>query len=159
MSESDWEKKKRLFAAVLDVPPEKRKIFLREHCGSDSLLHADLEKLLAAHSTGESFIEKPAFKIKSSFAELNLTGKQFGHYRIIREIGRGGMGTVFLAERSDGEFNQRVALKIVRQTILDRESERRFRRERQILASLNHPNIAQLYDGGVAVDSGEPYPR
>ena len=83
-------------------------------------------------------------------------GKQFGHYRIIREIGRGGMGAVFLAERTDGEFDQKVALKIVRRSFADPEIARRFRQERQILASLNHPNIAKLLDGGVSSD-GEPF--
>ena len=156
MPETSWEKKKRIFAAVLDVPQEKRARFLDENCGSNVELRKDIEKLLAAHSTNESFIEKPAFQIASNLVESNLNGKQFGHYRIIKEVGRGGMGAVFLAERSDGAFEQKVALKIVRQTILDAETEKRFRRERQILASLNHPNIARLLDGGVS-DAGEPF--
>ncbi|MCV4784391.1 protein kinase, partial [Escherichia coli] len=79
-----------------------------------------------------------------------------GPYRIVREIGRGGMGTVFLAERTDGEFNQRVALKIIRQSVTDKIAVERFRRERELLAGLSHPNIARLLDGGVS-ESGEPY--
>ena len=79
-----------------------------------------------------------------------------GHYRVVREIGRGGMGTVFLAKRDDGEFQQEVAIKVVSSAFLGRESLRRFRQERQILAGLNHPNIARLLDGGVT-DDGLPF--
>ncbi len=91
-----------------------------------------------------------------SESDTDISGKLFGHYKIIREIGRGGMGAVFFAERADGEFEQQVALKIVRQTIIDSDTKNQFRRERQILASLNHPNIAKLLDGGVSVQ-GEPF--
>ncbi|HEX8266978.1 MAG TPA: protein kinase [Pyrinomonadaceae bacterium] len=156
MSESNWNKKKEIFIAVLDVPETRRADFLDENCGNNTELRKEVEKLLDAHSTNESFIEKPAFQIAPAVADERLSGKQFGHYKIIREIGRGGMGAVFLAERSDGAFKQQVALKIVRQTILDSETEKRFLRERQILASLNHPNIARLLDGGVS-ESGEPF--
>jgi len=156
MSESNWNKKKEIFIAVLDVPETRRADFLNENCGNNTELRKEVEKLLDAHSTNESFIEKPAFQIAPAFTDERLSGKQFGHYKIIREIGRGGMGAVFLAERSDGAFQQQVALKIVRQTILDSETEKRFLRERQILASLNHPNIARLLDGGVS-ESGEPF--
>lgn len=83
-------------------------------------------------------------------------GQTIGHYRIIREIGRGGMGAVFLAERADGAFEQDVALKVVRYSFPDSELTRRFSRERQIPASLNHPNIARLLDGGVSA-SHEPF--
>ncbi|HEX9929697.1 MAG TPA: protein kinase [Pyrinomonadaceae bacterium] len=156
MSESNWNKKKEIFIAVLDVPETRRADFLDENCGNNTELRKEVEKLLDAHSTNESFIEKPAFQIAPTFTDERLSGKQFGHYKIIREIGRGGMGAVFLAERSDGAFKQQVALKIVRQTILDSKTEKRFLRERQILASLNHPNIARLLDGGVS-ESGEPF--
>ncbi|MDQ4120797.1 MAG: serine/threonine-protein kinase [Acidobacteriota bacterium] len=156
MSESNWDKKKKIFFAALDMPQTARASFLHQNCGNDADLKNEVEKLLAAHSTNETFIEKPAFQIAATFADKHLKGKQFGNYQIIREIGRGGMGAVFLAERNDGAFKQQVALKIVRQTILDSETEKRFRRERQILASLNHPNIARLLDGGVS-ESGEPF--
>lgn len=85
-----------------------------------------------------------------------MTGIQFGNYRIVREIGHGGMGTVFLARRDDGEFDQDVALKIVRRSVADSRIIEHFRRERQILAGLNHPNIAALHDGGIS-DRGEPF--
>ncbi|HEX8685716.1 MAG TPA: serine/threonine-protein kinase, partial [Pyrinomonadaceae bacterium] len=107
------------------------------------------------------FIEVPALSLAAEWLARGAgadvaQGQRVGAYRIIREIGRGGMGAVFLAERSDGEFRQEAALKVVRRSFADSELKRRFRQERQILASLNHPNIARLLDGGVSAD-GEPY--
>ena len=86
-----------------------------------------------------------------------LDDRRIGAYRLVREIGRGGMSRVFLAERADGEFEQRVALKVLRPGLDSEIDLERFRAERQILASLNHPNIARLLDGGVS-DDGLPYP-
>lgn len=97
----------------------------------------------------------PADFFPASDQRLKIS-KTFGKYRIVKEIGRGGMGAVFLAERADGEFKQQVALKIIRQSITDRETESRFRRERELLAGLSHPNIAHLIDGGVS-QTGEPF--
>ncbi|MGI8640223.1 MAG: protein kinase domain-containing protein [Pyrinomonadaceae bacterium] len=105
----------------------------------------------------EDFIENPAFEAASVFqSDANQTEKHFGNYKIVREIGRGGMGAVFLAERDDGEFYQQVALKVLSQALPDKEIIRYFKREREILASLNHPLIARLLDGGVTAD-GLPY--
>ena len=124
----------------------------------DAQLYDEINSLLEAHDETENLIEKNVVGIAdlTDSTRVDFAGKQFGNYRIIREIGCGGMGAVFLAERWDGEFEQQVALKIIRQSFADNELERRFRRERQILASLNHPNIAQLHDGGVS-DAGEPF--
>lgn len=158
MKNQEWEKIKDIFAEVLEQPADFRADWLRETCGADLKLFDEINSLLAAHGETENLIERNAFDIADStaFTREDLAGKQFGNYRIIREIGRGGMGTVFLAERWDGEFEQQVALKIIRQSFADQELEKRFRRERQILASLNHPNIAQLHDGGVS-EAGEPF--
>jgi serine/threonine protein kinase len=158
MKNQDWEKIKDLFAEVLEQPKNSRADWLREACGADARLFDEINSLLAAHDETENLIEKNAFDIAGGTAlnREDFAGKQFGNYRIIREIGRGGMGAVFLAERWDGEFEQQVALKIIRQSFADKELEKRFRRERQILASLNHPNIAQLHDGGVS-EAGEPF--
>ena len=158
MKHQDWEKIKDLFAAALEQPKDSRAGWLREACGADGRLFDEINSLLAAHDETENLIERNAFDIADKVASKreDFAGKQFGNYRIIREIGRGGMGTVFLAERWGGEFEQQVALKIIRQSFADKELEKRFRRERQILASLNHPNIAQLHDGGVS-DAGEPF--
>lgn len=158
MQERDWDRIKEVFALAVEQPTEKRKKILHEVCGNDSELQAEVESLLAASDESSPLIERNEYNLASVFNSSGAAykGKEFGHYRIIQEIGRGGMGTVFLAERSDGAFEQKVALKIVRRSFADEEIARRFRRERQILASLNHPNIARLLDGGVSND-GEPF--
>jgi serine/threonine protein kinase len=158
MNPADWQRVKEIFADALEQPASLRARFLQEACGNDFDLREEVESLLKSNDEDEHIIEKNALNFSQVFKSNggNYKGKQFGHYKILREIGRGGMGAVFLAERTDGEFQQQVALKIVRQTIADSELERRVRRERQILASLNHPNIASLHDGGVS-ENGEPY--
>jgi len=154
----EWQRVKDVFAAALEQPASRRAGVVRAALEGDPRLMAEVQSLLAAHDESVLIVETDAFDLAG---RLNVTttqfeGRQFGNYRIVREIGRGGMGAVFLAERSDGQFHQQVALKIIRFTLADAELERRFRRERQILASLNHPNIARLLDGGVS-DAGEPF--
>lgn len=159
MQQQDRQKLKDLFSLALERPEEQRPDFLRDACGGDAALRRELESLLAAHQDPRPFIERDDFAAASLFGARSgagYEGKQLGHYRIVGEIGRGGMGAVFLAERADGEFTQRVALKVVRRGFADPELARRFRRERQILASLSHENIARLLDGGVSED-GEPF--
>ena len=159
METKEWRQVKDVFFEVLEKPQAARADFLREVCGDDSDLRAEVENLLAAHFESESFIENPAFEVASVFKQndaANPAEKHFGNYKIVREIGAGGMGAVFLAERSDGEFSQQVAVKIIRQSIADKQIINRFKRERQILASLNHPNIARLLDGGITPD-GLPF--
>ncbi len=159
METNEWRRVKDIFFEVLEKPQAARADFLREVCAADSDLRAEVENLLAAHFESESFIENPAFEVASVFKQKdanNQTEKHFGNYKIIREIGAGGMGAVFLAERSDGEFEQQVAVKIIRQSLADKQLINRFKRERQILASLNHPNIAKLLDGGITPD-GLPF--
>ncbi|MDQ4120823.1 MAG: serine/threonine-protein kinase [Acidobacteriota bacterium] len=155
-----WKKVEEAVIEASELSGDERERWLAEFCGNDAELRAEIDSLLAFEDEAESFLERSAdsyaAKILPDGEEPQIDGKQFGRYRILREIGRGGMGAVFLAERTDGEFEQQVALKIVRQTVFDPESERRFRRERQILASLNHPNIARLLDGGVS-ENGEPF--
>ncbi len=149
----NWQNVKEIFLAALEKTDGEREEFLSEI--SDEEIRAEVESLLTSHEEIDDFIETPAFEIGEIFAS-NPTEKHFGNYKIIREIGAGGMGAVFLAERDDGEFSQQVAIKIIRQTVADSELINRFRRERQILANLNHPNIAKLLDGGVSAN-GEPF--
>ncbi len=157
MHADNWQKVKRLFASALEQAANQRTAFLDQHC-DDEFIRSEVESLLAASDDPDCIIEKNAIDLSSAFPVTTnqLEGKQFGSYRIIREIGSGGMGAVFLAERSDGQFQQQVALKIIRQSLIDAEIERHFKRERQILASLSHQNIARLLDGGVSA-SGEPF--
>lgn len=157
MASVDLDKVKQVFASALDVEPADRDAFLDEACGGNAPLRNEIESWLASYAEADDFIETSAFSKEALFENGTAGhGRQFGNYRIFREIGRGGMGAVFLAERSDGEFEHLVALKIVRQSIAEVSVIERFRQERQILASLNHPNIAKLLDGGVT-ESGEPY--
>ena len=156
MQTEEWEKVKDVFTAVVELPVAERLTFLAESCGDDHALRSEVESLLAAHEEPQNLLEQHTIDIATRMQtdDHNYFGRRFGSYSILREIGRGGMGAVFLAERADGEFQQQVALKIIRPNFADGELEKHFRRERQILASLNHPNIAKLIDGGVS-ETGE----
>lgn len=152
---NDWNKVKDIFGRVVELPTAERAEFLLAECGADAELRAEVKSLLAANDDDEHDLDKAGLDLHRVFANektANLMNRRFGNYRVIREIARGGMGAVFLAERDDGEFQQQVALKIIRQSLPDSRLESSFRRERQILAQLVHPNIARLLDGGVAAD-------
>jgi serine/threonine-protein kinase len=156
MQPEQWERVKEVFTTALDLPIAERTAFLEKSCGDDGVVRGEVESLLAAHEEPKNVLEQHSYDLASQLHtdDKKYLGKRFGAYRILREIGRGGMGSVFLAARADGEFEQQVALKIIRQSFADAELERHFRRERQILASLNHPHIAKLIDGGVS-ETGE----
>lgn len=158
MRSEEWQKVEKLLDAALELPPEERHKFLDERAASAPELRREVESLLTCEEQTGGFLGAPAMAFSADFFDdrEERAGQTISHYRIIREIGRGGMGAVFLAARADGAFRQQVALKIIRQSFADSELERRFQRERQILASLNHPNIARLLDGGVSA-SGEPF--
>ena len=153
-----WKQVKDIFSEIVDLPPSERKNKLDVACNGNNDLRVEIVALLSANGEVENFIEAPAFAVPDALPidTGSAENKLIGQYRIVREIGRGGMGTVFLATRADGEFQQEVAIKVVSSAFLGRESIRRFRQERQILAGLNHPNIARLLDGGVT-DDGLPY--
>ena len=136
-----------LFEAALDVPGDERSGWLRAACGADGELREQVKALLDAHDVAER-----VFESEPSPRPV----RRIGPYRVVRELGRGGMGVVYLAERDDGHFRRRVAIKLLRGSPDGEELHRRFRAERQILASLEHPNIAQLLDGGVT-DGELPY--
>ena len=158
MTDLNWQKVKDLFAMAIEQPADLRRQFLKSHCGEDGALLNEVLSLIDASSESDNVIENNIIDLaaKIGASETDLVDQHFGSYRIIREIGSGGMGTVFLAERDDGEFSRQVALKIVRQSVADREIIARFISERQILANLHHPNIAVLLDGGVS-ERGEPF--
>ncbi len=157
MDARNWQRLKAIFTRVVEAPADDREALIASLCDGDDGLRAEVESLLAAHDdTKGPLADNGAEGMAAWFAGPSVAGRRFGPYRIVREIGRGGMGAVFLAERADGEFERQVALKIVGRSWAWSDLARRFRRERQILASLNHPNIAHLLDGGVS-DEGEPY--
>jgi serine/threonine-protein kinase len=147
----------KLLDGALDLPSEDRASFLRERCGADTALLERLQKLLALADSRAGFLDRPAVRIEPwspDSAPDQLASPQVGQFRLVRRLGAGGMGEVFLAERTEGGFRQRVALKILRPEVGG--SLERFNAERQILAALDHPGIARLYDGGLSAD-GRPY--
>ena len=153
-----------LVEEALERPKDERTAFLRAKCGHDPDLYNEIVSLLdlfdeAEGALGDSAVDYAAPVLEatrgdSEEADLGLA-EEIGPYRLLKEIGRGGMGTVYLAERTDGVYDQQVALKLVN-VGSSPEFVARFRSERQILASLNHPGIARLLDGGEAGD-GRPY--
>jgi tetratricopeptide (TPR) repeat protein/tRNA A-37 threonylcarbamoyl transferase component Bud32 len=157
----EWRQVDELLDAALELAPDERRKLLDEVAKHAPELRREVESLLVCEEQADNFLDAPALAFSADFFDgANgadaRAGQTIGRYRIIREIGRGGMGAVFLAERADGEFQQQAALKVVWRTFADAELTQRFRRERQILASLNHPHIARLLDGGVSAD-GEPF--
>ncbi|HET8942503.1 MAG TPA: protein kinase, partial [Rudaea sp.] len=146
-----------LFEQVVEAAPPDRARWLDENCGDDAALRAELERLLRADAKAAQFMETPPPLVAQAIAVTSAatdTPQTFGVWRVLRSLGEGGMGTVWLAERNDGQFEQRVAIKQLAYPtpgLLQR-----FRQERQILARLEHPNIAHLLDGGVDA-SGAPY--
>jgi eukaryotic-like serine/threonine-protein kinase len=140
-----------LFEAALELESGARLEFVAQACGADAALHAQVVALLAAHDRADGILEFDA----AALFNPDRAPERVGAYRVVRELGRGGMGVVYEAERDDGQFLRRVAIKLLRGG--DAESLRhRVLAERQILASLDHPNIARLLDGGVTAE-GRPY--
>ncbi|HET7924964.1 MAG TPA: protein kinase, partial [Rhodanobacteraceae bacterium] len=145
-----------LFAEALDLPADRRSAWLAGQCGDDAATRAEVERLLRADAKAQDFMEHPPASLAdaagAAAGEVALAA--FGVFRVVRSIGQGGMGEVWLAERNDGEFEQRVAVK--RLTYPTPGLKQRFRQERQILARLEHPNFARLIDGGLDAN-GVPY--
>jgi tetratricopeptide (TPR) repeat protein len=159
-----WHRVRELFDQIIDLPEAEWEAALaRER--DDEALRADVLALLRADAaaSGRTEMRARAPDVVARLAEqLDQAGSgvhaglRLGAFRLIREIGRGGMGAVWLAERADGEFDQQVAIKLIRGGWDAAETQQRFRAERQILAGLQHPNIAHLVDGGVTAD-GRPW--
>lgn len=156
MSEN-WERIQSLFLEALDLPPEERSAFLDTACGGDSELRREVESLIAHDSADEHLIADALKNTEESlFESEDVTGARLGPWRVLQEIGRGGMGAVYLAARDDDEFQKRVAIKVVKGGMDTAEVLDRFRRERQILAHLDYPYIARLIDGG-STSHGRPF--
>ena len=159
MTPTRWQHIQDLVNAAIDLPPEERAAFLDDVCGSNAEMRQQIANLLESYEQAGSFIER-AFEA-GAYDALNTTspteGERIGVYQITGTIGHGGMGTVYCARRVDDQFRQEVAIKVLRAGIGQTpELLIRFRAERQILASLTHPNIARLLDGGIT-PSGLPY--
>jgi len=149
-----WQRVKAVAADALDLDAAARLAYVDRACANDTILRAEVLSLLASADAAAGLFETPGGNAAS--ASLYAHGGRIGAYRIVRELGSGGMGSVYLAERDDGEFRQRVAIKIVRGGFANSFLLERFREERRILASLEHPNVARLLDGGTT-DTGLPY--
>ncbi|HEV8200983.1 MAG TPA: serine/threonine-protein kinase [Candidatus Polarisedimenticolia bacterium] len=139
---------------ALEMDPDQRTTYLAELRARDPRLAGDVEDLLAAHQalTAEAFLDEPP---AAPGAEAHA-GQALGAYTLVSALGRGGMGTVWLAQRSDGRFERQVAIKLPSAALLGRGGEERFRREGLLLGRLAHPNIADLIDAGVTPE-GQPY--
>ena len=146
----------------MEHAPEERSAYLAQVCAGDESLRRQVETLIVSYKRAENFIEVPALAVSSTDETLidepstSFIGRRVGSYKIVREIGRGGMGSVYLAVRADDEYQKRVAIKLIKRGMDTDFIIRRFRNERQILASLDHTYIARLLDGGTTED-GLPF--
>src|SRR6266850_5766097 len=167
MTPERWQNIKLVLGAVLERSPEERVSFLNQACGHDESLRAEVESLMAHNQPGDSVVDSlgryPQFGVlvaaeqQDSDDESRLeTYQRIGPYEVVRELGHGGVGAVYLAARADDQYRQQVAIKLIRRGMDTDFVLRRFRNERQILAALDHPNIARLLDGGATSD-GLPY--
>src|SRR5215831_4973893 len=158
MSTERWSRIKSMFAAALEVPPAERAALLALEANGDESLIDEVASLLASHEATGAFLESPAPELSASvIAALDdHVGERIGAYRIVGTLGTGGMGDVFRAVRDDDQYQAEVAIKLMRTDIRDPLAGQRFRTERQILAKLDHRNIARLLDGG-ATPGGLPY--
>lgn len=173
MTPERWKQVEDIFHAAADLPPADRLAFVSSRADGDADLEANVAELLESLDDAKGFIEAPIWsdtellntKAKKELSQSidsannghdDYLGQLIGVYRLTRQIGRGGMGAVYQAERADGEFQQTVAIKLIKRGMDTDFIVRRFRHERQILASFEHPFIARLLDGGTTPD-GVPY--
>jgi serine/threonine protein kinase len=167
MEINNWDRVQHLFLSAADLAPGEQARFIDFACAGDTALRAEVESLLASDRKNGAAISA-AVEVEAAllFDSPTLKGERLGAYRLVREIGRGGMGAVYLAIRDDDQYRKQVAIKVSRSTSRRRprvkrgmdtvELLERFRHERQILANLDHPYIARLIDGGTTAD-GRPF--
>ncbi len=146
-----------LFDEATTLPSEQRAAFVRAQCGPDAALADEVMRLLASVDSANQggFLEQPAWTRPPDEAPVN-TGTWFGPYRVVRQLSSGGMGSVYLVVRSDDVYRRQAAIKVIRPDCLTPSLIQRFHQERQILAQLDHPNIARIVDGGTT-SAGLPY--
>ena len=154
MTADRWGEIKAVLAGVLETDPQDRMVTLERLCNGDDGLRREVEVLLAYEEKADALLNTvvaPGASVRAVAAPQSI-----GQYRILRELGHGGMGVVYLGERADGQYRKQVAIKLITSGRGDARTERRFRRERQILAQLEHDGIARLLDGGTTPE-GQPY--
>ncbi|MEO8276219.1 MAG: serine/threonine-protein kinase [Thermoanaerobaculia bacterium] len=158
-----WRRLSALLDGAFELPPAERAVFLLRQCADDPELAREADSILAVEASS-GILDRPAIAVAADLLNAEAgtdsppdrAGEIVGPYRLTALLGQGGMGAVYRAERIDGQFEQRVALKLIKRGMDSEEILRRFRGERQILARLQHESIARLYDGGVAAD-GTPW--
>ena len=160
MDQATWQRIKALLADALEQPPAERQAFVEARAGTDAALRAEVLALLAAAEPSRSGLDAVpaalALAALQAHEARSWLGRRVGNYRLVSLIAQGGMGQVYAAERVDGQFEQQVAIKLMREGLGDETFVARFKAERQILASLEHPNLAKVLDGGLT-DEGMPY--
>src|SRR4051812_29562125 len=157
MTPERWQQVKTTLAAALEQPNEtERAAFVTRACENDTALRREVQSLLEqSDDQFDSAAEVIGMANADPFHAANI-GRKIGSYELLRELGRGGMGTVWLAKRADQQFKKLVAIKLLKRGTDTDEVLRRFHAERQILARLEHPNIARLLDAGTT-DESLPY--
>ncbi len=156
MNAARWSEVKQVFDKAVDLEAAERASYLDTACADDADLRREVDSLMAAHAQAGAFIEgAPSVEFAEALEDPFL-GRRIGPYRVLAEIGRGGMGAVYRAMRDDDAYHKDVALKIVQSGLATEQHHERFLQERQILAGLDHPGIARLLDGGTTED-GRPY--
>jgi len=158
MDRQEWVQVKEIFQKALDLEEPARTAYLDDACSGDTTLRAEVDSLLASHQEAGEFISSPLIPVDP--AEFEPAGEpahdHIGPYRVVEELGVGGMGHVYLGVRDDGEFDRKVAIKVIRPSRATPAILQRFRAERQIMADVDHPHIGRLLDGGTT-DDGLPY--
>ena len=156
MNPERYQRIMQILGEALEREPESRDVWLNVVCGGDEPLRVEVARLLARQKPAAHFLEESPLAVAVESNGRSMIGERVGLYKIVSEIGRGGMGAVYLAERDDAHFTRRVALKLIKRGMDTDFVVQRFRHERQILASLDHPNIAGLIDGGTT-EADLPY--
>src|SRR6185369_1777727 len=147
-----WQKVKEILGSALDRPEAERRAYLDQVCPPDSELRAEVESLLSAYPDSDTLLES---LLPKSSAEAEEQAQVIGPYRLLKEIGIGGMGQVWLAEQTE-PIRRQVALKLIRAGMYDSATVQRFKAERQSLAIMDHPAIAKVFDAGTT-SLGQPY--
>ncbi|MEZ5400659.1 MAG: serine/threonine-protein kinase [Bryobacteraceae bacterium] len=162
MTPARWQQVREVVEACLELEPTQRTTFAQTACRGDEAMLREVQSLLRASEEAGEFLEPESDAVTTAPGDMGsaaadaVIGSRIGPYRILEELGRGGMGAVYLAVRDDDEFQQQVAIKLVKRGMDTDYVLERFRYERQILAFLNHPNIARLLDGG-STSEGRPF--
>ena len=159
MTPEELSRIRRIYEQALPMSGSAREAYVRQECQDEEDIRAEIERLLKAHDNIPNWLERPVLGAERAFATFDppkLEGRSLSGYTLIREVGRGGMGSVYLAERSDETFRRKAAIKLILPPVGSAEVIARFQQEREILASLDHPNIAKLLDAGVT-EEGWPY--